>query len=409
MPGRICIIVTLTLIALCQPASAEDWPWFRGPNYDGLSSEKGFQPHWTDNTPPNLWERTIGPAFSGISIVDGKCYTCGTENGQQVMFCLNADTGEILWQKPFEKEYKEGQGGDGTRTTPTVDAGRVYILGGDGHLVCFDANTGSEIWDKTFTDRPYWGYSGSVIIDGDNAIVIGGGDDGAVQAFKKDTGELVWQGGEGSPSYATPLPFTYDEHRYIAAPLAKKIVILDAQTGEQVWNMAWETSWDVNAATPIFHDDRLFWSSGYKHGSMEISIHERKEEKPYGKEVVSLRTRKRWSNDNLRAKFQTPVLYEGNLYTSDEVGLKCVDFKTGELRWQQRGNQHGTVIIADGYLIVLTERGRLQIGQVSTTGFRTLTDAQLMEGRHWTVPTLHNQRIYVRNLEKIACYELTGK
>jgi outer membrane protein assembly factor BamB len=204
--------------------AAADWPNWRGPNHDGISPETGLRVQW-DRPLPLVWEREVGSAFSSFACVDGKVYTCGTQGAEQVLFCLDADSGTVVWQQPFEEEYQERQGGDGTRATPAVSEGRVYVLGARGRLVCLDTRTGSEIWSTRFSHMPTWGYSGSVLIEGDLAIVSAGGADGSLAAFNKKTGEPVWKSGDDLVGYATPYPFTFENRRYIAAFLGKCAMI----------------------------------------------------------------------------------------------------------------------------------------------------------------------------------------
>jgi outer membrane protein assembly factor BamB len=395
--GQALIVGALGALVFTTVAEAQDWPHWRGPNYDGISAETGLETAW-ESGPPKVWEREIGSAFSAISCVDGRIYTCGTQDKQQVLFCLNADTGEVLWQRPFEEQYRDRQGGDGTRATPSVDDGRVYILGALGRLVCFDAKDGSEIWSRQFSGKPQWGYAASVLIEGDLAVATAGGDRAALIALDKKTGETVWECGSGLVGYAAPYPFTFDGRRYVVGFLGKHIIIADVKTGREVWSMPWETSWDVNASTPIFHEGHLFLSSGYKHGSILLKL---------ARAGEKLTTQTVWENKNIRAKFQTPVLYEGHLYTSDEVGFKCVAFATGEEKWSRRGTKHGTVVIADGHMFVLTEGGELLTGAAKPDGFEPLTKAGILSGRCWTVPTLYKGRLYARNFEKVVCHKLT--
>ena len=399
MLSRICSRCILTSLALALgtiEVGAADWPNWRGPNYDGISSETRLKTKW-DATPTIVWEREIGPAFSGVTCMGDKIYTCGTQDGQQVLFCLKADNGGVVWKQAYEEKYNDRQGGDGTRGTPTINAGRVYVQGGHGRLLCCDAETGKILWDRKFGSQPQWGYSGSVLIEGDLAITIGGEEDGPLVALDKKTGKTVWQCGSAPIGYSTPLPFTFEGKRYIAGFLGGSILLIDAKSGAELWNMPWETSWNVNAATPIYHDGHLFLSSGYKHGSILLKL-----SNSGGKLTAS----KVWEEKTVRAKFQTPVLYEGHLYTSDEVGLKCVDFATGKEQWNHDGIKFGTVVIAEGNLFVLTEKGKLLIGKASPSGFEPMTDVRVSEGRCWTVPTLYQGRLYVRNLEKIVCYQL---
>jgi outer membrane protein assembly factor BamB len=333
--------------------------------------------------------------------VAGKVYTCGTADKQQVLFCLNADTGAIVWQTPIEPEYKEGSGGDGTRATPTFDEGRIYIVGARGRLLCCDADSGKEIWSRQFDRMPKWGYAGSVLIEGDMAVVTAGGSMGAVVALDKKSGTPIWQSATLPVGYSTPYPFTFDGQRYIAGFLAKEAVLLEAKTGTEVCRLPWVTDWDVNAATPIFHDGKLFVTSGYKTGSAVFAL---------ARDGDKLTATNTWGDSPSKVilgKFQTPILLDGNLYVSDEKALKCVEFATGKERWSQRGVSNGTVVWADGYLIVFTENGELQIGKAAPDEFKPLTSVELLSGRCWTVPTLYKGRLYVRNLKQAACYRLT--
>ena len=195
------IATTTFLVAACASVASADWPNFRGPNHDGISPDTGFRKTW-DEALPLKWEREIGSAFSSFAVVGDRLYTCGTAEKQQVLYCLSTGTGEIIWQTPIERAYRDNFG-DGTRATPTVADGRVYILGGHGRLLCVDAKTGSEVWDAQFHHVPQWGYSGSVLVEGDLAIATAGNDQGTLVAFDKATGEKRWQCGD-DPAGQTP-------------------------------------------------------------------------------------------------------------------------------------------------------------------------------------------------------------
>ena len=381
-------------------ASGQDWPCWRGPRHDGISAETGLEAKW-ESAPPTVWEADLGSGFSGIVCVDGKLYTCGTRDGKQVLFCLDADSGKILWQQALAEAYRESTGGDGPRGTPTVDEGRVYVQAAQGRLACFQAGDGKEVWSRQFEAAPQWGYSGSVLIEGNMAIAIGGDSDGPLIALDKKTGKSIWKCGSGPAGYSTPYAFTFDGGRYVVGFLGKVIVIADVKSGQEVWSLPWQTDWDVNAATPIYNDGRLFLSSGYGHGSVLLKL---------SRAGDKLNATPVWEDKSILAKFQTPVLYEGNLYTSDEAQrLTCVDFATGTAKWSRRNRsfRHGTVVLAEGRLFVLTENGRLLIGPASPDGFEPTTDVQILSGRCWTVPTLYKGRLYARNLDKLVCLRLT--
>ncbi len=384
------------LASLGVAAVSADWPNFRGANHDGISSETAFKTDWT-TPPPVLWEKGIGSGFSSFACVGDKVYTCGTQADKQVIFCLNADTGKTIWQETIEEEYKEGSGGDGPRATPTIDGDRVYIHGPKGSLLCLSTDTGKKIWTAQLSHMPRWGYSGSVLIEGDLAVATGGEKDGALAAFDKMTGKNRWRCGRDGAGYATPYPFTFEGNRYIVGFTNQSVIIAEAKTGRLVWRKEWRTDWDVNASTPIFHDGHLFLTSGYGVGSALFKL--RKEGEDLAADEV-------WRNDNLRCKFQSPVLHNGYLYGSDERALQCIDFLTGERRWHKTRIKHGTVVLADEHLLLLTEDGQLQIAKVSPDAFEPLSTLNILSGRCWTVPVLHRSRLYARNLEKAVCYDL---
>ncbi len=379
-------------------AAGADWPNFRGPKFDGISDETGFKKAWS--APPKvIWTREVGSAFSSFAYVNDRLYTCGTKENRQVLYCLDAKSGASIWETPFEKAYRN-QYGDGTRATPTVNAGRVYVLGAHGRLICADAGTGKLVWEKQFNHKPTWAYSGSVLIEGELAVVSPGDEHGSLVAYNKASGEQVWKTGSDLVGYATPYPFSFNHKRYIAAFMGDAALVVESQTGREVWRTAWKTDWDINAAMPIFHNGYLFLTSGYKTGAGLFKLMSM----PDG----TLSADTVWRSKVLLNKFQSCILHQGKLYASDQKGLKCVDFLTGKEEWKVPRIKHGTLILADGHLLLLTENGELQIAPVSTGGFSPVTSTDVLDGRCWAVSVLQGGRLYARNLDRIVCLDLRG-
>lgn len=389
-------VAFFSILAVLSHAHAADWPNFRGPNHDGICSEKKIRTDFKE--PPRvLWERQIGSAFSSFAVVGGLAYTCGTEDKQQVLLCLDAETGEVRWKVPFEKEYRDSFG-DGCRATPTVHDGLVYIVGAHGRVLCCDAKTGSEVWSQTYDHKPQWGYSGSVLIEGDMAIFQAGKADGALRAVNRKTGKLVWKCDDDEPGYATPMPFEHNGTRYVCSFNAHRAVIADIKTGKRALTIPWKTDWNVNAAAPIYDDGKLFLNSGYKTGCGLFTLS--------GK-GTKLKAREVWQSKVLLNKFQSAILTGGRLYSSDEKALKCVDFKTGEEAWKVPRIANGTLILVAGNLFLLTEKGELQIGKPDATKWAPHATAQILDDKCWTVPVISGGRLYARNLDRAICVDVS--
>ncbi len=382
------------LLAATQASSA-DWPNFRGANHDGVSTETNLKTQWQTSLTP-IWEREVGSAFSSFSVVGDHLFTCGLKDGKHVLYCLDANKGTVAWENAFEDEYRN-EFGDGVRATPTINDGRVYILGANGKLLCADAKTGRDLWTKQFDAKPTWAYSGSILIEGDLAIASAGGSGGSLVAYKKDTGVEVWKTGGDPVGYATPYPFTLDEKRYIVGFLGDAALIVEAKTGREVWRTGWKTDWEVNASSPIFNDGYLFLSSGYRTGAGVMRL------TPSGDKLTAEPV---WSSKVLLNKFQSCILHEGNLYTSDQKSMKCVDFMTGAKRWDVPRIKHGTFVLADKHLYLLTEGGKLQIAPISDKGFTPTAKVDILNGKCWSVPVINNGRLYARDLNRIVAFDI---
>jgi len=390
-PGRFAIG-----FLICSMAGAADWPNFRGPRHDGISEEKNFKTTWSEPI-PLIWEREVGSAFSSFACVGDAIYTCGTQQKQQVLFRLHAKTGAVEWTVPFEDDYREPQGGDGTRATPTVVDGLVYILGARGTLLCVNAESGSEVWRKKFSHKPQWGYSGSVLVEGDLAVASAGKDEGALVAFDRKSGVERWRCGDDPVGYATPYPFTWQGKRYIVGFTGDSVVIAQATDGHLVYTRPWKTNYNVNAASPIFHDGHLFLGSGYESGCGLLKL--KKDGDRLDADMV-------WESQVFMTKFQSCHLLDGKLYGSDQRAMVCADFFTGLEHWRKPRIKNGTMVIADGNVLLLTESGQLQIGKASPEDFVPTTSAQLLDDRCWSAPVLNEGRLYVRNLDRVKCFNL---
>lgn len=387
--GIICVAAVLSAGA----GRADDWPQWRGPDRNGISRETGWTANWPKGGPKVLWRAEVGAGYSSFAVADGRVYTMGHAGGSDTVYCFGAETGKVIWKRSYACSTVKGYGGP--RASPTVDGKRVYTLSRDGHLNCFEADSGKVVWTRKVPAKPpTWGFASSPLVSG-KLVVVNTGSAG--MAFSKTTGRPAWSNGKGKAGYASPVELKRGSKTELLIFTSNALVGVNATSGRRSWSLPWDTKHDVNAADPVVEGDRVFISSGYNVGCALLS-------------VARGRIRPVWRNTNMRNHFNSTVLWKDALYGFDESVLRCLDFKTGEVKWSQRGLGKASLMISDGKLIILSERGELVVAEASTFAFRPLGRAQVLRGHCWTVPVLANGRIYCRtDAGSVVCVDVTGK
>ena len=396
--------IALRLAALCLAASvltaaAEDWPRYRGPDANGISKETGWLAKWPAEGPKPLWKAQVGIGFASFSVSQGHVFTLGNANDTDTVYCFDAGTGAVIWKHAFasklDPKYYEG----GPSATPTVDGDRVYIFSKRGLLQCLDATKGAVVWSKDLSTElkakmPTWGFSSSVLIEGDLALLNVGS---AGAAFEKKTGKVVWSSGTDESGYSTPVPFGPAGDRAVALAVKQHLIALRVKDGKELWRYPWKTQYDINAADAILSGSKVFVSSGYNHGGAVV-------------EVSGAAPRLVWENKNMRNQFSSSVLWQGHIYGIDENQLRCLVFETGEVKWTEKSVGKCGLMLADGKLIVLGEKGELVIAEANPEAFKPVSRAQVLGGKCWTAPVLANGRIYCRNAAgDVVCLDVSGK
>lgn len=386
------MILAAVAYALTTPAHAGDWPRWRGPNYNGISNETDIKTDFGRSGPPVLWKASIGQGYSSSVIADGRLYILGLKGKTEVLSCLNTVSGDEIWTHSYSTNFKAQFYDGGTSGTPTIIDGKVYLLNQTGTAFCLDAATGDVIWEtdikkKLGLEVGVWGFTGAPFEFGDS-IIVNAGKNGV--ALSKKNGNVVWSSGKDANGYATPVPYKSGNKEMIAVFGAKALYGVDPKNGRVSWNKPWKTSYDVNAADPVFLDDQhILISSGYGTGAALIKVN--------GNSTSEV-----WKNKNLRTQFNAAVLHQGYLYgidgnTSDRATLNCIEAKTGKLVWKERNIGTGGLTLANGHLFVITERGQLHIAEASPKGYKPKVRKQIYGGKTWTVPTLANGILYCRN------------
>ena len=385
--------------------AAEDWPQWRGPNRDGVSRTARLDKKWPESGPREVWRQPIGEGFSGISIAKSLAYTMYSSGGSEFVVCLSALDGSEIWKTRSGAKYSEDNG-NGPRCTPTVDGDRVYVLGASGELLALEAESGKLIWQHNLrrefrSKRPHWGFTSSPLVEGNSVLVeAGGSNERALMAFDKMTGEMLWGTGEDKIGYSSPIAVDALGVRQILFFTGAALVSL-SPSGEQYWRHSWPNEGGINPATPVFiAPDRVFVSSGYGTGGAVLQM----DSTDAGPGVSEL-----WFSKKMKNHFATSVYHEGAIYGFDDAIFKCVDVETGKDRWKARGYGKGTLLLADGHLIVLGSEGKLTMVEANPDAHVEVSSAQVMNDRCWTTPSLAAGRLYLRNMVEIVCLDLAGR
>lgn len=383
------------------------WTDYRGPSRDGRYDEAPIQTAWPAGGPRLLWKQPIGGGYASFVVAEGVAFTIEQRRRQEIVAAYDVETGRELWTQATDAEFVESMGGDGPRATPTWEAGRLYALGAEGDLRCLDAKTGKVNWSKNIlkdagADNLQWGMAGAPLIVDDKVIVLPGGRSGkSIVAYNKMTGAQVWKSLNDTQAYVSPMLVMLAGKRQIVVVTANRVVGLAPQDGALLWESSWNTEMGINCSQPIVIDEnRFFISSGYGKGAALIEISGGGD---------GLTARKVWENTSMKNKFNSSVLYEGNVYGLDEGILTCVDVKTGERKWKGGRYGYGQMLLASGHLIIISEQGELALVKATPDKHTEVAKFAALEGKTWNYPALADGRLLVRNQTQMACYDLSGK
>ena len=385
------LVVGISLgLGLALSVCADDWPNWRGPNHNGISTETGWKAN-QDGSFKVTWRAEVGQGWSAVTVADGRAYTMGNRDNTDTVYCLDAFTGQEIWKK----SYRCAPGSyPGPRSTPTVDGTSVYTMSREGHLNCFDTTSGKVKWTRTLSaTTPTWGFASSPVIHG-GLVMVNVGDAG--MAFSKANGRPAWSTGGGACGYASPVVYK-DGSRTIVLMFSAKALMGVSTSGRVGWAFPWETQYDVNAGDPVVVGKNVFISTGYGTGCALISL-------------ARGRPRQVWRNTNMRNHYNSCVLWQDCIYGLDDDGeLRCLDARTGRVKWSERGPGKGGLILVDGKLIIQGAGGELFIAEASPDGYKEFARGRVLSGTCWTSPVLANGRIYCRNSTgEVVCVDVSG-
>jgi outer membrane protein assembly factor BamB len=386
-------------------AGRKDWPQWRGPGRDGVSTEADLLLDWPAPGPPKLWDISVGVGYSAVAIAQGQAYTLMQDGDDEAVVCWDALTGAEKWRFRYPARYRNSYG-DGPRSTPAVSGPFVYTVGGTGIMHCLKTEPasaqGDMVWRKDLLGEfgaanLKWGVSFSPLVDGDLVFTNPGGPNGSVAALDKATGALRWKNFDDQAGYASPIAAEIAGKRQIIFFTETGLVSVAPADGALLWRFPWQTSYGCNVATPIVLGDYVFISSGYNHGCALIHV----EATPNG-----FQPRRVFENRRMRNHFSSSVYAGGYLFGFDEATLVCMEFRTGQVQWKKGGFGKGSLIAAGPDLIILGDEGQLAVAEATPAGYHEKTSCRLPEGQYWTMPALANGRLYIRSQTRLMCLDL---
>lgn len=387
-----------------------DWPNWRGANFEGKSATNGIKTDWSNGL-EKLWEVNYlcqdkaTASWSSVVVQGNRLIIPGRDEKNDIVFCINADSGELIWKNSYEAAGETAHG-LGSRATAFINEDKVYTFGRSGDLVCWHLEDGKLLWRKNVKDEggvePSWGFSTTPLVY-ENMVVVQGGGKALVIAYDKLSGNVIWKSMEGEAGYSASIIMKLPDGIKLLVYHGTGLSCLNPSDGKVLWTAPWNTQYFVNATTPIAIEDLVYHSSAYGMGCELLKV----SNNSYS--VV-------WKSDVMEAEHSDPILIDGYIYgysgssTRNAGQFKCIELLTGKEMWSTDQIGQGTTTFADGYLICQDLKGNIYLIKPDTTGFKKIGEIKSALGDvknlAWTVPVVANGKLYVRYMQQLVCYKL---
>ena len=375
-----------------------EWPGFRGPKRDGVVRGVKIKTDWTSSPPVQLWKRPVGPGWSSFAVSGDLIYTQEQRGENEEVACYKMSTGQPVWSHRDNVRFFESNGGAGPRATPTLSGGRVYAFGATGILNALDAATGALIWSHnvgsdTHTDIPFWGFSSSPVVIGDEVIVAASGQ---LVAYELATGNKRWLGPNAGGSYSSPQLVTVGGVAQLLLASENTLTSVAPADGKQLWSH----TWSVNAIVqPAVTADGDVLVTSQADGARRLAV---------AHNGAGWSVSERWTSNGLKPYFNDFVIHKGYAFGFDGRILSCIDLKDGQRKW--KGGRYGNgqlVLLPDqDLLLVVTEEGEIALVQATPDQFNEIAKLPAIEGKTWNHPVLVGDTLLVRNGEEMAAFKL---
>ena len=428
-----CIII-VTLFVSVRTLAAQDWPQWQGPARNGIWTEDEIIDEIPEAGLKPLWRTKIAGGYAGPAVEDGRVFvsdylrTAGDASpspgrrselkGDERVTCLDAKTGETLWQRSFPCDYKLSYAA-GPRATPTVDGDYVYVLGAEGNLRCLMKKTGVDVWEKDLKAdyglelSPLWGYAAHPLIVGDTLYTLAGGEGSVIVALDKATGNEKWKALSASePGYCPPTIIEAGGTPQLIVWHPESLNSLNPETGEVYWSFPMEPAYKMSIVAPIKHGEYLY-ATALQGTSILLEL-----------DAKSPNAREVWRGKGVHPDHNPPLIVDGYIYGVDEKGqVRCFELESGEKQWEswaaatnrRPANSTTGFIVKNGdRYFIATEQGELILANMTPNGFTEKGRFKMLEATSptsnrevvWSHPAFANQCVFARNDQEIVCYSL---
>ncbi|HZZ72448.1 MAG TPA: PQQ-binding-like beta-propeller repeat protein [Pirellulales bacterium] len=428
--SRVICCGGLFVCLLTLPSLAEDWPQWRGVHRDGVWRETGLVEKFASQELKLRWHVPVGSGYSGPTVAAGRVYLTDRQaEPKQIerIRCFDEQTGRELWTKEYDCVYDKVGYVAGPRACVTVADGRAYALGTMGNLHCLDAKSGEILWKKDLNAEykirmPIWGIASAPLVEADLLIVQVGGEKACLVAFDRKTGEERWRALDDNASYSAPIVIEQAGQRVLVCWTGDNLVGLAPASGKVFWKYPTKpTKMVINIGTPVLNGERLFLSCFYD-GAYLLRV---PADKLAVEEIWKRRGKNEEQTDALQSIISTPVFLGDYLYGVDSYGqLRCLDAKTGDRIWENltatpKARWSTIHFVRNGdKMWMFNERGELIIGKLSPEGFQEISRAKLISptqeqlrqrnGVCWSHPAFADRCVFERNDEELVCASLAA-
>ncbi len=385
-----------------------DWPGFRGPNRDGRLTGVRIATDWKENPPRELWKQRVGPGWSSFAAIGDRLYTQEQqEDDEEAVVCYRASTGEELWSHQVATRFTEDVSGAGPRATPTFHEGKIYAFGANGHLSCLDAITGRVHWESDVAKGsgakvPQWGFSSSPLVHRGIVSVFAGGPEGkSVLGYHAKSGKVAWSAGEGELSYCSTQLARLGGVEQLLIATEAGLSSFHPTKGDVLWHHSWPAAKIARVVQPaVLSETDVLIGTGFSVGTRRLRVTHK--DKKWAEEEV-------WTTRAIKPYYNDFVVYKDHLYGFDGPFFTCVRLEDGVGLWRARGYDNGQVLLlADqGLLLVMSEWGKVSLLEASPEKHTVLGGFQAYQkGKTWNHPVIAHGKLFVRNGEWMACYQL---